>query len=46
MKRVMDSNIVIENYIVNDDELIKISPKVISLSKDLIELSKYNLEEE
>jgi len=46
LNKMMDlSNIVIENYIVDDDELIKISPKVISLSKDLIELSKYNLEE-
>lgn len=31
-------NIVIENYVVVDDELIKIEPEIISLSKNLREL--------
>lgn len=36
------SNIEIENYVVVDNELISISPKIISLSKNLKELSNIN----
>ena len=35
------SNIEIENYVVVNNELIKISPEVISLSKNLKELTNF-----
>ena len=37
------SNIGIENYVVVDNELIKISPEIISLSKNLSQLSNINI---
>ena len=41
IRKVMDiKNIVIENYVVADNELTKISPKIISLSKNLKKLSE------
>ena len=40
LRKMMDlSNIEIENYVIVNNELIKISPKVISLSKNLKELT-------
>lgn len=48
LRKIMDlSNIEIENYVIVDDRMIKISPKTISLSKNLEALSKvYNNIEE
>ena len=41
LNKMMDlSNIIIENYVIDNGELIKLSPRVISLSKNLVELSK------
>ena len=41
IRKVMDiKNIVIENYVVADNELTKISPEIISLSKNLKKLSE------
>lgn len=41
IRKVMDiKNIVIENYVVADDKLTKISPEIISLSKNLKKLSE------
>ena len=34
------SNVIIENYVVVNNELIKIVPEIISLSKNLKELSE------
>lgn len=42
LRKMMDlSNIEIENYVVVNNELIKISKEIISLSKNLSELSKF-----
>lgn len=38
------SNIEIENYVIVDNKLIKISPETISLSKNLSKLSNLNAE--
>lgn len=38
------SNIEVENYVIVDNELIKISPETISLSKNLSKLSNLNIE--
>ena len=41
LEKMMDlENVIIENYVVVDDELIKIEPEVIALSKNLKELKK------
>lgn len=41
LRKMMDlSNIEVENYVIVDNELFKISPEVIALSKNLKELSK------
>ena len=41
LRKMMDlSNVEIENYVIVDNELFKISPEVITLSKNLKELSK------
>ena len=41
LKKMMNfEDIQIENYVISNNELIKISPDVISLSKNLCELSK------
>ena len=43
LQNMMDlSNIEIQNYVVVDNELISISPRIISLSKNLKELSDIN----
>lgn len=40
LRKMMNiENIVIENYVISDNELIKISPKTISISKNLKELT-------
>ena len=42
LRKIMNlSNIEIENYVVVNNELIKISPEVISLSKNLKELTNF-----
>lgn len=38
------SNIEIENYVIVNNELIKISTEIISLSKNLSKLSKLDIE--
>lgn len=44
LQKMMDlSNIEIENYVVVDNQLIKITPKTISLSKNLKELSNLKI---
>ena len=43
-KMMMIENITIENYVCCDGNLIKISPKTISLSKNLIELNNITKE--
>ena len=43
LRKMMNlSNIEIENYVIVDNELIKISPETISLSKNLSKLSNLN----
>lgn len=45
LNKMMDLlNIIIENYVIDNGELIKLSPRVISLSKNLVELSKLDKE--
>ena len=45
LRKMMDlSNIQIENYVIVDNELIKISTEIISLSKNLSKLSNLNAE--
>ena len=45
LRKMMNlSNIEIENYVIVDNELIKISPETISLSKNLSKLSNLNAE--
>lgn len=45
LRKMMNlSNIEIENYVIVDNELIKISPETISLSKNLSKLSNLNTE--
>ena len=45
LRKMMNlSNIEIENYVIVDNELIKISPETISLSKNLSKLSNLNIE--
>lgn len=45
LNKMMDlSNIIIENYVIDNGELIKLSPRVITLSKNLVELSKLDKE--
>lgn len=42
LRKMMNlSNLEIENYVIVDNELIKISPEVISLSKNLKELTNF-----
>lgn len=46
LRKMMNlSNIEIENYVIVDNELIKINTEIISLSKNLSKLSKLNIEE-
>ena len=45
LRKMMNlSNIEIENYVIVDNELIKISPETISLSKNLSKISNLNAE--
>jgi hypothetical protein len=45
LRKMMNlSNIEIENYVIVDNELIKISTKIISLSKNLSKLSNLDIE--
>ena len=45
LRKMMNlSNIEIENYVIVDNELIKISAEIISLSKNLSKLSNINVE--
>ena len=42
LEKMMDlKNIIIENYVIVDNELTKIEPEVVALSKNLNKLSKY-----
>lgn len=45
LKKMMDlSNVEIENYVIVNNELIKITGETISLSKNLSQLSKFGIE--